>query len=492
MLCKCPIVGLDEKIATDVAITTVVNLAQKVRGIVFIPLITKILGTAAYGAFVQVIVVADLLSAIFRFGLDSALVRFIQPLESTSEKAQLYSTLCLISVGSGTLVAGVVSATAPQISRLTLGTGDYTEVFAVGGLLIPIYIAQEMARNYYRAEMRVKTYSLLDGVKTYLSVATVIVVVLVLDLGLRELIYALTLVEGTFALVLQGIVVRTIGLRRPSLAGLTDQFEYSLPIMIVEFMGMSQTRVDRLLIGFFLGPAAVGVYAVAYTVARLLRLFALPVRVTLFPELSRLWEGEQREECRRIVYNASRYFVILSVPSVAGVYLMGPSLLSYLSTDVVANEAVILLPVLAMATLLIGVETLYRQLFFAAERTRIVSIIRVSGSILNVVLNVLLIPILGVIGAALTTLVTFGMAFAALFWLARTTFDVSIDARSIVLATVATAVMTSVVVALDITHFLLILAASPIVYFATMYVIGGVSRGDIEFVISLVQSARSG
>lgn len=482
--------GLDEKIATDIAVSTAVNLAQKIRGLVFIPLITKFLGADSYGAFIQVTVVMTLIATVFRFGLDSSLVRYMQEISNRNERARLYYSILVAGIGSGAIAAGVIAMVAEQMSRLTLSTESYKPLFEIGSLLIPLYIIEKVEKNFFRSEMRIKTYSLLDGIKVYLEVGTITVIVWWFDYGLLPVFYGLVGIQILFVGLIQLIITRQIGFRHPSISGFGRYFRYSVPIMITELSGMSQDRADRILLGYFIGPAAVGVYSIAYTLARLLRLFALPLRISFFAEFSRLWVDDRRSDAYQILENGVRYFTALSVPSIVGLYLIGPSLLSELSTDHIGQQALPLLPVLAVGVTCIGSATIYQQIFYAAEQTRIVSVIRATGGIMNIGLNIILIPYLGPLGAAITTLATFGFTALGIGGLARQRFSVPFPLLFIIKATIAAAVMTVVMSIIGFTHYAPILLVAPIVYFTVLYGVGGLSDSDLSFLWTTVRSIR--
>jgi O-antigen/teichoic acid export membrane protein len=479
--------SLGQKLSTDILVSTAINLSKKVRGIVFIPLITKLLGASAYGVYFQVIIVSTLFAGIFRLGLPSALVHYMQKMDSKYERSELYYSLTMFAVVSGTVVSIVLALTSSTVSRLALGTETYAEVFRIGSLLVPLYIMREMAHNYFRSKMQIKRFSLLDGMKTYLVVGGVLLALLLFNTDLKGVIITMVAVEALFAFVLQGAVYSELGFHPPSLQDSEAYFRYSIPVMVTNFSGNLQSRADRLLIGFFLGPWFVGVYSVAYTVAQLIRMFVLPLRVTLFPELSRLIEEGNEKECSEIITAGTRYFLTLSVPAVAGLSLIRHELLGVLSTaEVVANSRGLVL-VLSIGIFFWGLEILYRQLFQASGRTSIVSRVRVAGSLLNLGLNVALIGPFGILGAAIATLVSYAATFGAIYFLVYSVYEINVDYRLAVKILGSTIVMASIVTGLRINGIAITLVVAPLTYFTTLYLIGGIEREDLNFVMNILK-----
>ena len=161
---------------------------------------------------------------------------------------------------------------------------------------------------------------------------------------------------------------------------------------------------DTVLLGFLLGPMAVGWYNAAYkpvTVA-----LAMPVTyfLGLFPVLSRAYV-ESREVFRQIVVRSIRLMSIIAVPiGVGGTFLAEPIIDFLFGPDYAS--AVPALQVLSWSAVLVILRGTYRQAFNAAGRQRLDLRCAGASTALNLVLNLLLIPRYGIIGAAVATLVS--------------------------------------------------------------------------------------
>ncbi|MFC4989690.1 lipopolysaccharide biosynthesis protein [Saliphagus infecundisoli] len=480
--------SIAEKVSSDIIVSTAINLSRKIRGLVLIPLITRLLSTASYGVFVQIEVVARLSAGLFRLGLERALVRYAQTRESRTGRADLYYSLTLVATTSGSVATVLIFVFAEQTAKVFLGSVTYAPFFELGSVLVPVYVLQDMAQNYYRSEMRVKMYSALEGVKTYLNVLSIAGVLLILDQSLIAVVTTVVIVETVFALVLQGSVISHVGLQRPTFDGIHTQLQYAIPAMVIDVFGMFQDRFDRILIGYYLGAASVGVYSVAYTVANILRTYILPLRISFFAEFGRLWEENDREQCRQFLRDGSRYFLALSIPSITGLYLIGEPFLSLLATPEVAAEATILLPIIATGLVFIGLEVLYRQLFLAAEETLFPAAIRVGGTVLNIGLNVVWIPMMGVIGAALATMVSYSVGLGTLLWVANRRFDIPLETVFAVKAVFAAATMSAVIVATGVKGLVPTLVFAPTIYFITLLALKGVRKHEFVFVLRAIGS----
>ena len=479
--------GLDRKVSIDILLTTLINLSKKVRGIVFIPLITKLLGAEVYGVYFQVLVVATLFTGVFKLGLPSALVHYSQDLDNKNNRGELYYSLTFVALISGGIIAIVLTFIAPYVSRYTLGTEAYSTVFRVGAVLVPIYVVREMSQNYFRAKRQIKRFSLLDGFKTYSVVGLVVAVLIFFERNLMGVLTAIITVEILFVLGLQIIIYTEVGVHQPSLRKFRTYLRYSIPMMVTTFSGNLQSRADRLLIGFYLGPLAVGVYSIAYTVAQLIRTLILPLRITLLPELSHLLSNGQRSECRDLITVSSKYFLTIAIPSVFGLHLISDKLLRILSTQRVVENSQGIVLILSIGIFFWGLEIIYRQLLNASEKTSLVSQVRLIGSFLNILLNVLLILHFGILGAAIATLVSYMFTFGGVYYLTRSEFDTQFDYRLTASALGSAFTMVVVVSILPVESLVGMIVIAPVIYFLTLFLIGGIDRTELTAIFSMLR-----
>lgn len=453
--------SLGQKLSTDILVTTIFDFATRLRGIVFIPVITGILSVAAYGAYAQLLAITSLLAIVFELGLHGSLVRYAQ---DDGDTAELYYSLTSFAVVVGVGVAAILYTVASPLSRLVLSGTEYAVVFRIGAVLVPLRIWGNMAGNYFRSEMQVKFFSGLRTARAYLSIVGVLVVLLLFNYGLPGVISVIVGVELLYVLFLQGIIIHRIGITIPEYNNFSKHIQYSLPLAASILAGNISSRADRLLIGYFMGPTAVGIYTIVYQISTSLSLFVQPITTTFFPEFSKLIESGEIEECMKYHTNGVRYYLGLCLPGVGGLYLIGPDVIQIISTTATANASITLLPVVGLGIFMFGLDQIYGVLLTSSERTTILAVIRGSSAGVNIVLNALLIPEFGIMGAAVATAATYGMSFAALYAKVDSIYDIHFDLPFLLKITVASVVMVASFEYVAIDNLIVILLAAPIYY----------------------------
>jgi O-antigen/teichoic acid export membrane protein len=278
------------------------------------------------------------------------------------------------------------------------------------------------------------------------------------------------------------LVVRELGVTIPTFPDIGEHLKYGMPLSVSALAGTLSSRVDRILIGFFLGASAVGVYSIAYQLAIAISVYVLPIRQTFFPEFSRLIEKGDAEQCVPYLKKGVRYFLLLSVPSVGAMYLIGPSVVQTLIGDSPPLPSNILMALIAGGILFSGLDQIYGVILTANERTDRLSAIRMVGAIGNLFLNLLLIQWFGVIGAAVATLVTYMLTSAAVFQ------EISVIKPPFsVITFIRTALAASAMVAgiwlLNISSIWLTITAGVLVYFSISFLLGEIEPNEIKSVL---------
>lgn len=468
--------SLGAKMSSDILVTALFKTSLKVRGLVFIPILTISLGVADYGAYAQVTAIGTLVGLACLLGYDSGYVRHIH---ETDQEARLYSSLVVVAFTTSVIGALLMTGAAGFLAGYTLQATEYTVLFAIGGLYALGHSMFQLARTYYRAKRQIKFYSFIEAADVYLSVGAVATVVLLFD-GTIE--HALgTLVASH--LLMTGLMFVDIGRRGglgvPTTHGVKDCTRFSVGAMGNQIAGSLLYKIDRVLIGFFLGASAVGIYSAAYSVAQLIKLFYQPISISFFPEFSELWTDEQYEDIQHYMQAGIRYAAIIGIPAVTGFTLVGEGVLNLLSTPEVANTGHSVLILIGAGLLLRGIGVFYSQLFYAMGTSKVPFMITGITVVLNIALNILLIPLLGINGAAFTTVVSFGAAALATGSLWQRYLPIRPEIGSIGRALIASGVMMLSFVFVEL-PWPVVVAAAPLIYFGTFIIIGGLNDREVQ------------
>ena len=177
---------------------------------------------------------------------------------------------------------------------------------------------------------------------------------------------------------------------------------YSWPLALVNITNQLKGRTDALLLGFFMGASEVGVLAVALTLASLLSVFLSSV-VTIFnPVASELCGQENTQEVARSFSLVTKWLIFLTLPVLLFLIFFSERSVTILFGDAYKSAA----PVLGILSVCFFVKAAVGPTgatLLAIGHSKINMVINTVTLGVSIVLNVLLIPRYGIIGAALAT-----------------------------------------------------------------------------------------
>src|SRR5579885_669293 len=399
----------------DTAVVAAAQFLLKLRGLVAIPLIVKVLGTAQYGVWVQTLALVDISSSVVGANLHHPLVRFLS--ESRERGRSIYGTRLAATVAASAAGGLLFALAAEDLSRVMLGDAAHASEVRVAGLLLLCYNVRLFNLNAYRALGRMKQRAAIELCSTFGQLLGVSVL-LWMGYSLLGVFVFMGAWEAAFAVALSAHVGGIVGLGAFDSGVLKDALRYALPLLPAGLSVWMLDRGDRLVIGYFKGPESVGIYSANYALAGLLMLFQTPLQVTLLPKVSALWGTDVRSAVRYISVS-NKLFLTFAVPFVAGVPLVARPLLSRLGNEEIGAAGGVLTFLVAAGVMLWGVSVMQTQVFYGARRTLPVGVVTAACALLNLILNLLLVPTWGVGGAACATLVSYAAACAALYALGR-------------------------------------------------------------------------
>jgi O-antigen/teichoic acid export membrane protein len=402
-----------QKVFSDSAFSAFRYLVSIARGIVIIPLITNLLGAEGYGVWVTIFAIIKLCSSAGGMHLHGSLVRYVSRAE---DQNQVYVDILFLAVVLSGLLAGLVVAASSLVDLSRLFEGAVTEQFrlaVVAALLIGSTLLLDININFPRARGDITLFDLLKLCRDALEIG-VLAAVFLLGGGILAGMAALLGLSVLLNVALVSVVVVRFQLPVPDVSNCYRYIRYGVPMVPKELSSSLLAHSDKYLLLYFIGPATVGVYAVAQAICRPLVSFTGIFNPTLYPTIAQAWDDGDFDEIATIYRSIFRFYSIVGIPATVGVVVVAEPLLTLLSTPEIAREAFLLVPIFITGYFLRGYDNTLEYILTAADRTEVIGGAVTVTVPLNIVLNVLLIPRLGTAGAALATLVSNVVIFGTL------------------------------------------------------------------------------
>jgi len=188
--------------------------------------------------------------------------------------------------------------------------------------------------------------------------------------------------------------------------------EYSLPLTATKGANVLDKQVDTILVGTLLNPVAVGYYVVAKQVSDVVTVPASSFGFTISPAVGEQKAGDRVERAAALYENALTYVLLFYVPACAGLVLVAEPLVRFVfGPDYVPAAPVV--QVFALFILVSAVNKITSDGLDFLGRARSRALVQGTMAVSNFLLNLVLIPTMGVVGAAVATVLTYSVYTAA-------------------------------------------------------------------------------
>lgn len=177
-----------------------------------------------------------------------------------------------------------------------------------------------------------------------------------------------------------------------------------LPFLVLSGSGLIITQTDTIMVGIFLGPEQAGFYATAFRVAVLVTFGIASVNAVIAPMISRHYTQKNLRELQHIISLSAKVMFYFSLFAVIVLLVSGKMILGFFGPEFrVAYPALI---ILLLGQLIDSVSGSVGYLMTMTGHQREVVYVIGGCAILNIVLNIILIPYLGLVGAATATAIS--------------------------------------------------------------------------------------
>jgi O-antigen/teichoic acid export membrane protein len=398
-------------------------------GIATLPALTKHYSPEVYGVWVQTMVTVTLLSPVVAMELDMAVVRFLSGEVNKTATRRVLGSMLYAILACSLLIFTAVNIFSEQLSMVLFADPRYSNFVRLTFLWVIMDALFVFFSSYFRARKRIRTISIRQIVY---STAIMAIVVGFTSFGfdLEWIIVGAITVEGLLAFIFFLMITWENGPPLLDLAGLKQFLAFSLPQIpgtaLLWLIGYS----DRYFITHFLNLSQAGIYSSSSQLAGLTRLFYTPVCYVLYPALSKLWDEKRFADARRYLQQSIRFLLTLGIPASVGIALLSQPMLKVLTTsEFLAGSEIVFF--LSAGAIFLGIFQINEHVILLTRRTRLLPFIISSGAVASIVMNIILIPHIGITGAAVANMFAYLVLAAIVTLIARKETGYAFDFKSL-------------------------------------------------------------
>jgi O-antigen/teichoic acid export membrane protein len=457
--------------------------------IALVPVIARYVPAEEYGKASVILIFITLLSIVAELGFSHSLIRFVNEAPDSESRRTVISTVILASLIFFAPLALVCAVLARPLSGLLLGSPEYSGLVLIGVVGGVGNAALQVGLAFQRALARSLRYVAYTVVKGVLALGLSVTLVVALDRGAVGL-----LVGNAFPAALLGLVLYA-RLIRSAAAGISSRALRSIAAFGVPLVPMNLAMwvlaySDIFLLRRLSAPgqalSEVGLYQYAHEICLIL---VLPITSLNLAWPQFIFANHSRPGAAEVFARVQTYFSFLLVGAAFLLSMFSDRLVAFVGSAEYAGSVPVI-PILAGSLVFYGMVILFSSGLYISGRTGSLAGITAACAVLNIVLNVLLIPRLGRIGAAGATLVT-NLTMA--LWVLRASRPIYRipfrPVRSIAAVVLAGAILGLIeVTRLGSTADLALRILASVCYLLVLFPLFGVSRREIRTAFATLAS----
>lgn len=377
------------------------------------PILVQLLDPAAYGIYGTLMAVFGLLMILVSSGINSGTRKYLaEEREMPNWRDHVFGYYFrLAALLAAVAAGGLVLASWSGVIARSLGE-EYTTYFY---LLAVLAVAAQFRSYARRALMGLKLEHVAEPLKVLNSVAfgTLAIGGVVLGYGIRGVLAGHILASTLVTVVALFIIARHVSLRAvfsrtPSGFPTRKLLDFNSLTIVAIFLLVSLQHVDVLILELYRGQEKVGYYRAALVLTQLLWLVPRSIQSVMIQSTSNLWEDNRIEHITELASRASRYTLLFTL-----LLAVGLATLAHQFVPIYYGEAFrpAVIPVLLLLPGTVGFSLARPMFAISQAKGDLKVLIAATGAtaLINLGLNLVLIPTYGMVGAAVATSVGYGL-----------------------------------------------------------------------------------
>lgn len=402
---------------------TVGIILGKVASFVMLPVYTRYLTPADYGILELLGMTIDVIGMIAGVGIVAGVFKFYSEENDQAKKNTVISTAALSVAGLALATTIVGLALSSEMSRLVLGPGAnarYMQLYFV------VYLLQNfeyLPLALIRAENRSVLFVTVNALKLMAMLSLNILFVVYLGMGIEGVLTSNIIASAAVALGLTGYLVKRVGLRF-STKKFRQMLRFGSSIVLWSLASFVLVFSDRYFLNYYTDTATVGIYSLAYKFAFLLSVLAYTPFETIW--MAERFEVAKQPDSQEVYSRVFRYMNVL-LGLVALVLCLFIRDFLYVMSDPAFLPAYRLVPLLCAAQVIFIWAAYWNTGIYISGRTRVMATGAVVLVVATLILNYILIPPIGIYGAAWATIAAYSLRFLWIYRFAQRYYPIRYD-----------------------------------------------------------------
>jgi len=375
------------------------------RGIGFflIPLYTHYLTPKDYGILEMIDLTCVVISFLLGMGITNSILRFHGQYTGEKDKEEIINTGLVFAIGFGAIITFSIIYHSKTFSLLIFNNVEYSYYFILAFVNVFLAIIHTHCKTIFRAKGKPELFVTVSVITAISAMVLNIYFIGILQIGIRGFYYSSVITFFPITLVLlikQFTKVKTI-FSVDKIKIMLPYGVFFLPTLLISFF---ISFSDRILLRIFTDLETVGFYALGSKIGMI-------VTFLLGYPFQQAWgayafEIEKKKNAKEIYSKVLVYYLFLLIFLALSIAIFSREIITVIA-DSAYLQAYTVIPLIAFSAVFLSVDYVIQIGILIKKKTHYLPFISGFVAIINILLNILLIPRYGMMGAATATLISF-------------------------------------------------------------------------------------
>lgn len=384
----------------DTAIYGITSIIARGLSLLLLPFYTRVFTPYDYGIIDILSVITNLVNLTVALEISQGVARYYTDAETPKDKIAYASSALWFTVVAYTIFFILSLIFSRNLSHLILGDDNHQKLFIVALITMFLSGILYLTQNQLRWQLQAKDYALTNLVFTVISPITVAVLVLVYKLGLISVFYA-NIFAYSVAILLALYFTRQSYKLIFDWSKCREMLIFSAPLVLSSISVFVALYIDRIAIQQLLSLKEVGLYGIGYRFASVVGILLSGFQASLTPLIYNNYQKEETPKNIATIFNIYCVFMF----SITLFFILFAKEIVYIFTTKQYYPAYPAIPLITIGIILSNTYVFAPGLSIA-KKTQTIAVINITTAITNTVLNFLLIPVLGFLGAGVGTIIS--------------------------------------------------------------------------------------
>lgn len=382
-----------KELGKNTIVFAIASFATKLISFLLVPFYTNVLSTSEYGTIEILLNLSNLLVPIISLSISEAILRF--GLDARVNKGSLLKNVSVVLSA-----AFIVQAILTPFLFYYRGIGEWNVLF---GIICALQMLRSCLSIYLKAINKTKLFAIDSIIYALVLAVSNIFLIASAGLGIKGYLFSFIIAEALSILIIIifGRIPKFLFQGKLDFSLLSQMLRYSIPLIVSSLAWWIITFSDKFMLELYIDKSAVGIYSVATKIPTLLST-VLSIFIQAWNLTSVKVYDAEKDSSNFYRLTFKFYMLVLVFSGWLIFTIIEPFMSVFVGKDFSSSYTYV--PLLILSTIFLTIAWFFGPIYNAKKKSLSATITVLVSAVLNIVINILLIPIMGIMGAVYGTL----------------------------------------------------------------------------------------